>query len=77
MLHRETEARNALGRGLKDPKNALAGCVLRHFVRSWDMFAPFPATRKVPLYFRIMPSCAHRRHAGILKQMVLARRYSV
>jgi hypothetical protein len=76
MLHRETEARNALRRGLKDAKNALAGYVLRHFARSWDMFAPFPTIRKVALCFRIMPSWAHMRHAGILKQMVLARRYS-
>src|SRR5215475_789324 len=27
----------------------LAGCILRHFVRSLDVFAPFPATKAVTL----------------------------
>ena len=76
MLHRETEARNPLRRGLKDLKNALARYVLRHFVSSWEEFAHFPATRTVALCLRIMPSCTHRREVGILKQMVLARHYS-
>ena len=40
MVQRQTQARNPLSRGLKGLKNTSAGCVLRHFVGSWDTFAP-------------------------------------
>ena len=40
MVQRQTQARNPLSRGLKGLKNASAGFVLRHFVESWDVFAP-------------------------------------
>ena len=50
--------------------------ILRQFVRSSDVCAPFPATKAVALCLRIMPHCAHRRDARMLKQMVLARCYS-
>jgi hypothetical protein len=76
MLHRETEARNPLRIGVKGLKNALARYVLRHFVRSWEVFAHFPTTRTVALCLRIMPSYVPRRHTEILNQTVLAMHYS-
>jgi hypothetical protein len=76
MLCRETEASNPLGRGQKDAKKCIGRMYFETLCQILDVFAPFPATRKVALCLRIMPSCTHRREVGILKQMVLARHYS-